>query len=165
MTQRWRVVGELKFVTCAAASLPFGSTAVSPCGVRRCVARQFISVTSPRIPESTWIQSPTRKGRCRLSAMPENRSASVLCSARPMTTPKTPEAVIRPVIVSSNIAETMPSVTKAATTARTTSTSSLGTCMPWRAKTAQTKRSTTMKASSPAAIHHRKRVARAAMAA
>ena len=37
--------------------------------------------------------------------------------------------------------------------------------MNWRAKTAQTKRSTTMKASSPAAIHHRKRVARAAMAA
>ena len=97
--------------------------------------------------------------------MPEKRSASVLCSAKPITTPKTPEAVRSPVIVSSNIAETMPRIAKAATTARTTSTSSLGTCMPWRAKTAHTKRSTTMKASRPAAIHQAKLVARAASVA
>ena len=46
------------------------------------------------VPSLSTIQSPTSYGLLRLSAMPENTSASVLCKARPRMIAKTPDVAI-----------------------------------------------------------------------
>ncbi len=89
----WRRSGPLALVSISLARLLLGRMTRSLPELSRWVARQLVSITRLR---RHWEDHPVAHaiGPLIFSAMPENRSASVLCSARPRTMATTPDVAM-----------------------------------------------------------------------
>jgi hypothetical protein len=93
----WDSEGTLRLVMRDLATTLLGTVAMSLVAVATRVERQLVSTTRPSTAPSIMTTSPTLNGRSMPIAMPENKSPSVLCNARPRTMAMIPEVAINPV--------------------------------------------------------------------